>query len=139
MMPIRKGLLSLAIHDEAVFHACLSQYAASYNLRFQAGDPIESIEHRTEGIRLLNERLGDPVRGLSDGSIATVANIAIYEAANGSLSSVQVHMDGLEKMVSLRGGLYEGGFAPFVQRLIAWYVARSYWMINCHILTNVQE
>lgn len=79
MMPIRKGLLSLAIHDDAVFHACLSQYAASYNLRFQTGDPVESIQHRIEGIRILNDRLGDPIKGLSDGSIAAVANIAIYE------------------------------------------------------------
>lgn len=79
MMPIRKGLLSLAIHDEALFHACISQYAASFYLRQRAGDPVESVTHRTEAIRIVNERLGDPIKRLSDGTIAAVANIAIYE------------------------------------------------------------
>jgi hypothetical protein len=39
---------------------------------------------------------------------------------NGSLSSVRTHIDGLEQMVKIRGGLAEGGFDPAIRRLILW-------------------
>jgi len=31
-------------------------------------------------------------------------------------------MDGLERMVQMRGGIRSGGFPMIVQRMIAWYV-----------------
>jgi hypothetical protein len=33
-----------------------------------------------------------------------------------------VHVDGLERMVQMRGGIQSGGFPMIVQRMIAWYV-----------------
>ncbi|KAF4631206.1 hypothetical protein G7Y89_g6916 [Cudoniella acicularis] len=120
MMPIRKSLFCLAIHDKALFHTFLSHYAASYNARFEARDPAESVYHRTMAMKIVNERLEDPAQALSDGTIAAVANLAIYESANGELEDTMAHLDGLEKMVNLRGGLLEGGFAPYVLRLIGW-------------------
>ncbi len=79
MMPMRKGLLSSAIHDAALFHTFLAHYVASYDLRYGSGDPEESLRHRMEAVRIVNERLADIPRALSDGTIATVANIAVYE------------------------------------------------------------
>src|ERR1700678_1194064 len=35
-----------------------------------------------------------------------------------------VHMEGLEKMVRMRGGIRSGGFPMIVQRMIAWYDIR---------------
>lgn len=34
---------------------------------------------------------------------------------------MSVHLKGLERMVTIRGGTVDGGFEPNVQRLIAWY------------------
>jgi hypothetical protein len=81
MMPMRKGLFSIAIHDEALFHTFMSHYAGSYGLRFGTGDPAESLQHRTEAIRIVNDRLRNNTKTLTDGNIAAVANIAIYEAS----------------------------------------------------------
>ncbi|KAE8443125.1 hypothetical protein EG329_002369 [Mollisiaceae sp. DMI_Dod_QoI] len=120
MMPMRKGLFSTAIHDAALFHTFLAHYVASYDLRYGSGDPEESLRHRMEAVRIVNERLADIPRALSDGTIATVANIAVYEAGNGSLKSMVVHLKGLEEMVNMRGGTENGGFDPNVRRLIAW-------------------
>ncbi|TAQ87701.1 hypothetical protein B7494_g3981 [Chlorociboria aeruginascens] len=78
MMPLRRAFFSLSVHDEAVFHTFLSQYAASYNLRFRSGDPIECVHHRTKAMQIVNQRL-DGSQSLSDGTIAAVANMAIYE------------------------------------------------------------
>jgi hypothetical protein len=33
---------------------------------------------------------------------------------------MEVHMNGLEKMVNLRGGLHNGGFPLIIQRMVAW-------------------
>lgn len=46
--------------------------------------------------------------------------MAALESSNGSMSSMVIHMDGLEKMVRLRGGLHDGGFPMIVQRMIGW-------------------
>lgn len=83
MMPMRKGLFSLAVHDAALFHTFMSHYVAAYNLRFSTGDPAESMQHRTEAIRIVNERLLDPSKALNDGTIAAVANMAVYEVSVG--------------------------------------------------------
>ncbi|KUJ13964.1 uncharacterized protein LY89DRAFT_151350 [Mollisia scopiformis] len=120
MMPMRKGLFSIAVHDAALFHTFLAHYVASYDLRYGAGDPAESLYHRMEAVRIVNERLATAHNTLSDGTIAAVANMAVYEASNGSLDSMAVHLKGLEEMVNMRGGILEGGFDPNVRRLIAW-------------------
>jgi hypothetical protein len=46
---------------------------------------------------------------------------------------MQVHLKGLEEMVKLRGGIRDGGFAPYIRRLIAWYqfVSNSYYSFKC--------
>ena len=102
MMPMRKGLFSLATHDAALFHTFMSHYVAAYSLRFSTGDPVESMQHRTQAIRIVNERLRDPKQALSDGNIAAVANMAVYEVS----VSLQVQLLGVMILtkISLRMG-----------------------------------
>lgn len=76
---MRKGLFGLAVHDAALFHTFLAHYVASYDLRYGSGDPEESLFHRMEAIRIVNQRIADATEALSDGTIAAVANIAVYE------------------------------------------------------------
>jgi hypothetical protein len=42
------------------------------------------------------------------------------QATNGTLEGVRTHMNGLEQMVRMRGGLQQGGFSAHLRRLIAW-------------------
>lgn len=79
VMPVRKGLFTFAIHDEAVFYSCLSQWSASYNSRYRIQNDIENLQYRTRGIQVLNKRFDDPIEAISDGSIVAIANIAVYE------------------------------------------------------------
>ena len=120
MMPMRKTLFSLAVHDTAMFHSFLCHYATNFNVRFKTNDATETIYHATRAATLVNERLADPSRALTNETIATVANMAAFESSNGSMSSMVIHMDGLEKMVRLRGGLHDGGFPTIVQRMVGW-------------------
>ncbi|KUJ22896.1 uncharacterized protein LY89DRAFT_729003 [Mollisia scopiformis] len=120
MMPMRRTLLSLAVHDTAMFHSFLCHYATKFNVQFRTNNSTESMYHATTTASLINEKLSDSSQALTDETIGTVANMAAYESSNGSMSSMVIHMDGLEKMVNLRGGLHEGGFSMIIQRIIGW-------------------
>ncbi|OCK86431.1 hypothetical protein K432DRAFT_438525 [Lepidopterella palustris CBS 459.81] len=120
MMNLKIEWLSMATEDEAYFHALISHFTSHFSLMHQRGDPLEALMHRIEAVKLVNARLGDPGMEASDGTISTVACIANYEALNGNLVSVQVHMNGLESMVKMRGGLDTGDFPTYVHRKIAW-------------------
>jgi len=39
----------------------------------------ENMYHRTEAIRLVKERVRDPIKALSDGTIKALANMAVYK------------------------------------------------------------
>lgn len=43
-----------------------------------------------------------------------------FQATNGTLEGIRTHMNGLEQMVRMRGGLQQGGFSAHLRRLIAW-------------------
>ncbi|KAH7363779.1 fungal-specific transcription factor domain-containing protein [Rhexocercosporidium sp. MPI-PUGE-AT-0058] len=120
MMPMRKSLFSLSIHDPAMFHSFMTHYAAAFNVQFRNTSSNESLYHATMAAKIINQRLADPISALTDETLATVANMAAYESSNGTAESMVVHMDGLEKMVSLRGGIENGGFSLIVQRMIGW-------------------
>ena len=62
-----------------MFHTFLTHYVASYNSRFNLTDQTELLYHRNITIKLVNQRLTDTPRILSDGTIAAVANMAAYE------------------------------------------------------------
>ena len=49
------------------------------------------------------------------------ANYDEIQALNGPLTAVKAHMDGLEQIVKMRGGINKGDLCPAVQRLVLWY------------------
>jgi Fungal specific transcription factor domain len=82
MMNPRKEWFSLAIQDHALFHVALSHAAGNLSLLLQKGDSVESLVHRMEAIRIINERLNDLGCGISDGTVGAVASMASYEVSN---------------------------------------------------------
>ena len=85
MMPMRKTLFSLAIHDRAMFHSFLQHYSASYNVRFNTGNTSETLFHGIMAARLIKEALADPTKALSDEMVGAVANMASYEVSRALL------------------------------------------------------
>ncbi|KAH7418282.1 hypothetical protein BKA64DRAFT_195574 [Cadophora sp. MPI-SDFR-AT-0126] len=119
MGQLRTEWLSLAIQDAAMFHTALSHYAGNYGLAHQECDPVEALRFRMESMRLVNQRLDDIANAVGDGTLGTVASLSSYEATNGSLTAINTHMKGLQRLVALRGGL-QGAINPFTKRLILW-------------------
>lgn len=115
----------------------MTHYAAKFNDQSKTSSSSESLYHSTMAAKLINERLANPSVALTDETIATVANMAAYEvsdfmvfecssvdmqhkSSNGTAASMIVHMNGLERMVNMRGGIEHGGFPLIVQRMIGW-------------------
>ncbi|RFU29231.1 hypothetical protein B7463_g7088, partial [Scytalidium lignicola] len=118
------GWLSLAMTDAALFHSILCGSALYTDIVLRRGESLAKIKHMKETIRLLNKRLQEPEFEISDGTIITVAHLAEYEASAsaygnleylltsdnnrqcivGNFKNWNLHMDGLYKMVEIRGG-----------------------------------
>ncbi|KAH8819441.1 hypothetical protein F5884DRAFT_760528 [Xylogone sp. PMI_703] len=98
------GWLPLALTDEALFHSILCGSALYSEVVLKTGDSLEKTKHMMETIRLLNKNLRDPRFKVTDGTIIAVAHLAEYECIAGNFKNWDVHIDGLYKMVELRGG-----------------------------------
>ena len=77
-------------------------------------------------VNSINRALDDPVRGISDQLLVLVALYAAYEIKHGDAQRYRVHMDGLVRMISLRGGLAViGRFDPYIVRFLNWVDVNS--------------
>lgn len=111
--------------DAALFHSILCGTALFWDI--YESSKIESLaifKHMKEAVHLLSARLQDPVNSISDSTMVTVAHLAEYEASTsssrhkkrelivsnvrqiaiGNFANWKNHIDGLLKMVQLRGG-----------------------------------
>ncbi|KAE8451943.1 hypothetical protein EG329_002784 [Mollisiaceae sp. DMI_Dod_QoI] len=122
--PVRRPpggeMFAWAATDAALLHASL--VLAGKHWTFLGGSKrlIESTlyYHKMEAIRLLNERLADPVNSVSDGTVGAVGVLIFVECLDGSREAASVHLDGLEKMVQMRGDLYSPSMSGLLQRMI---------------------
>lgn len=67
---------------------------------------------------------------LSDGVIGAVAKMASFEAMHGDLESYAVHMEGLRRMIELRGGLLGLGLNGLLRRIVIWIDLNSSFLLN---------
>ncbi|GAD92093.1 hypothetical protein NFIA_080900 [Paecilomyces variotii No. 5] len=66
---------------------------------------LDSFYHKSETIRLVNEKLNDPVQAAADATIAAVAILITVETLTGNIDQVRIHLNGLRQMIILRGDL----------------------------------
>lgn len=77
--PIKKLWVPLALTDPALLNSilfCSDQFGVKLNGQKERPS---AINHLKETIRILNERLQDPLQEISDSSIAAVALLALTE------------------------------------------------------------
>ncbi|KAF2669202.1 hypothetical protein BT63DRAFT_413660 [Microthyrium microscopicum] len=78
--------------------------ASLNNISRKQEDTREATHHISKALRLVNEKLSgeDPV---SNTSIAVVVIMAQFERLNNHYQQGLIHLDGLQRMVELRGGI----------------------------------
>lgn len=111
---------SFAVTDAGLLHATLSLVALHYDLGHHMEVSFETTYQQSEAIRLVNERLSDPEAQLTDALIGSVAILTNFETMNGTAESAAIHMNGLERMTVLRGGLQGLGKNRVLQRVLTW-------------------
>lgn len=89
-----------------MFHATLQLSALDLEILKGEDDGTRPmLLLKKECIRLLRERVGDPVLSVSDHTIGSVLALSIVEFERGDFRGVRMHIEGLKRMVKIRGGL----------------------------------
>ena len=118
---MRTHYLPFVLSDPASVHAFMLISASHYGrVRGSKVHAIDLLQLRGMAISEINRALRDETRGTSDQLIAAVAKMASYEALFGDRTICNTHMQGLTRMVSLRGGLPALGLDGFLERMILW-------------------
>lgn len=116
-------LLDLATSELCLMHAVII-LAANEQVKMcgNATNVFSRAYHKVEAIRMINERLGVPEMATLDSTVGAVAMMALAEVSRppqnllcgilipqlittGSPEAAMHHMNGLENLVRLRGGL----------------------------------
>ncbi len=77
--------VAIALSDPCTFRACLLMTALNYSWLSRPGslhsaDMEETyLHHKLEAMRLVNERISDPVQGRTDGCLSLISALALVE------------------------------------------------------------
>jgi hypothetical protein len=114
-----------AVNDQLLFHATLYNWAMHF--AHAANDGVFAshpgvMRHKLIAIRMINEKLSDPVEAVRDESLGAVVAIINAEVAYGSAEESARHMTGLRAMINMRGGIETlgDGIGGLLQRLVGW-------------------
>ena len=91
------------------------------NADFHVRNP-EIIEHKLASFRMINQRLSNDGGIVTDETLAAVAALVNSEISFGSREDAKTHMDGLETMVTIKGGIEQiaGSIDGVLERFIRW-------------------
>ncbi|KAL5315974.1 hypothetical protein ACEPPN_016848 [Leptodophora sp. 'Broadleaf-Isolate-01'] len=109
-----------AITDPALFHGIMLHTAMHHRLVHGENDEAEQLQFKGNTIKMVEERLEDPVLSRSDDTIGAVVCLVLLENQEGNVTLSNIHMNGLERMVALRGGIDNLGLAGILRRKILW-------------------
>ena len=121
---LRTTFMDLILSDRASLHSLLLVAGAHWNkVRPQHQHRINLLQLRGMAIQEINRALIDHRTGgraTSDQTLAAVGKMATYELLFGQRETFHTHMTGLQRMVSLRGGLQALGLNGLLERILLW-------------------
>lgn len=121
---LRTTFMDVVLSDRASLHALLLVAGAHWNkVRPQQQHRISLLQLRGLAIQEINGALTDHRiggRATSDQLLAAVGKMATYELLFGQRETFHTHMTGLQRMVSLRGGLQALGRNGLLERILLW-------------------
>lgn len=134
--PGNKGLLRttwfpLVTSDNAPFQVVMLLAAANYaQVHNVAGLRCDLLRMKQEAIAAIDHALRLERTRVSDGAIGAVAKMASFEAMHGDVASYRMHMAGLVRMLSERGGLDTLGLGGLLRRIIVWIDLNSAFLLK---------
>lgn len=72
-------------------------------------------------VSLVRQKINDPVSALQDETMNSVVTLAAIEYGKGNMDVSTMHIDGLKRMVQLRGGINNVKLvSPLTARMVSW-------------------
>lgn len=140
---LRSSWFPLALSEPACFAAIMLLSASNFaSANHLTGLADQLLRLKASAIDLINQDLssgdgsgnggggGGGERWLSDGMIGAVAKMASFEAMHGDAESYTVHMQGLRRMVDLRGGMGSLGLDGLLRRIVVWIDLNSSFLLK---------
>ncbi|RFU36284.1 hypothetical protein B7463_g31, partial [Scytalidium lignicola] len=120
-IPMVAELYPVAMTDPMLFHALLSVTAAHQSCLVGRKEPsTKAIKHRGHAIHMLNGTLRSQDLNLDDVMIATVLLLAVHDVFFGDIIAIESHLQGLELMIRIRGGVRTLGMEGALTDLLYW-------------------
>ncbi|KAL7947013.1 hypothetical protein V8C42DRAFT_299530 [Trichoderma barbatum] len=110
----------LALADQALFHVSLQTASLYEELQAQKGFPISDLL-MVDSIALVRRRIEDSSLAYQDETLDSVVTLAAIEHGKGNIDASKMHIDGVKRMVSIRGGIDElKRRSPLTARMVSW-------------------
>ncbi|KAF3062975.1 hypothetical protein CFAM422_010526 [Trichoderma lentiforme] len=110
----------LALADQALFHVSLQTASLYEELQAQKGFPISDLL-MVDSIALVRRRIEDSSLAFQDETLDSVVTLAAIEHGKGNIEASRMHIDGVKRMVGIRGGIDElKQRSPLTARMVSW-------------------
>ncbi|ETS74551.1 hypothetical protein PFICI_13035 [Pestalotiopsis fici W106-1] len=109
-----------ALADGALFHVSLQTASLDVELRAGQGFPISELL-MADSVALVRRKVESSVLAFQNETLNSVVTLAAIEYGKGNTEASKMHIDGVKRMVSARGGISEVKRAsPLTARMISW-------------------
>ncbi|KFX92173.1 hypothetical protein V490_05534 [Pseudogymnoascus sp. VKM F-3557] len=109
-----------ALADPALFHVSLQTASLDQELRSQKGFPISELL-MADSVSLVRRKIEDSSLAFQDETVNSVVTLAAIEHGKGNVEASRMHIDGVKRIVSIRGGINEvKRTSPLTARMVSW-------------------
>lgn len=132
---LRSRWFPIVLHDPLVFRVIVLFSASHYAIRSNQGSQyaVTILSLKQEALAAINAAISCVKGRASDYVVASIAKMASYEAIFGSEDQYHAHMDGLTKMLEMRGGLSALGLGGFLARLLLFIDSNSAFLLRTRL------
>ncbi|KAE8352456.1 hypothetical protein BDV28DRAFT_125480 [Aspergillus coremiiformis] len=110
----------LALGDPALFHVSLQTACLDEELLAQKGFQASELL-MADSIALLRRKVEDPSLAVQDGTMNSIITLAAIEFGKGNIKVSEMHVDGVKRLVNMRGGINSiRQTSPLTARMISW-------------------
>ncbi|KAL5361461.1 hypothetical protein BJX96DRAFT_85199 [Aspergillus floccosus] len=110
----------LALGDPALFHVSLQTACLDEELLAQKGFQASELL-MADSVTLLRRKIEDVSLAIQDGTMNSVITLAAIEFGKGNTSISNMHVDGVKKLVKMRGGINAvRETSPLTARMVSW-------------------
>ncbi|OKL62738.1 hypothetical protein UA08_01130 [Talaromyces atroroseus] len=110
----------LALGDPALFHVSLQTACLDEELLAQEGFQTSELL-MADSVALLRRKVEDTSLAVQDGTMNSVITLAAIEFGKGNIKVSQMHVDGVKRLVNMRGGINSvRQTSPLTARMVGW-------------------